>query len=107
MVVVMMVAVFVVVMFIVFVVMMVMLMLIVMVVMIVVVIIVIVMGIVFLFLVPFDFADPGGGGGHFLEVEHVRVEDKVEIDVAVVALYDLGGGLQGQDNFAQAVQLGA
>ena len=48
---------------------------------------------------------PGGGGGHFVEVEHTGVEDAVEIDVAVVAVDNLGFGLQGSHYLAYLFQL--
>ena len=53
----------------------------------------------------FDLIDPGGRGGHFIEIEHAGVEQALEVDVAVVALDNLGLGLNGTDNLADTAEL--
>ena len=53
----------------------------------------------------FNFLNPGSRGGDLVEVEGVGVEEFLEIYVAVVALDDLGLGLQGTDDLADAAEL--
>ena len=50
----------------------------------------------------FNLTDPSGGGSHLVEVEHTGVQNLVEIDVAVVALDNLGLRLQGTDDLLDA-----
>ena len=51
---------------------------------------------------PFYGRNPGGAGGYLVEVEHVGVENLVEIHVAVVTFDDVGFGLEGTDNLFDA-----
>ena len=52
----------------------------------------------------FHFLNPGGRGGHLVKVEHVGIEDLVEVHLAIVARDDLGGRLQGTDDALHATQ---
>ena len=52
-----------------------------------------------------ELANPGGGSGHFLEIEHPGVHQIFERHVAVVALYDFGSGLEGTDHGMHLVGL--
>ena len=58
-----------------------------------------------LFLLSFDGCNPRGGSGHLVEIEQPRVEDKVKVDVAVVAFVDHSLGIQGPDYSLQGTKL--
>ena len=65
----------------------------------------IVVVIIIVVVVTFYLLNPGGRGGHLLEVELLGVDQLLHRDVAVVALYDVGLGLDGTDNAAHLGQL--
>ena len=50
----------------------------------------------------FHCFNPGSGGCHFVEVKHLRVQDFVEVHVAVVAFDDFRLGLDGAYNLLDA-----
>ncbi len=52
-----------------------------------------------------NFLNPGSRSSHFIEVEHVGIQQSVKVYVAVVTLYDLGLGLNGTDNLTDSSQL--
>ena len=52
----------------------------------------------------FHCFNPGSGGCHFVKVEHARVQDLVEVHVAVVTFDDVCFGLDGADNLLDACQ---
>ena len=52
----------------------------------------------------FHFLNPSGGCGHFHEVEHPRVQNLLERHVAIVAIYNLGFGLEGVNYLTDAAQ---
>ncbi len=49
--------------------------------------------------------NPCSGGCHFVKVEHARVQDLVEVHVAVVTFDDVRLGLDGANNLLDACQL--
>ena len=49
--------------------------------------------------------NPCSGGCHFVKVEHARVQNLVEVHVAVVTFDDICLGLDGADNLFDACQL--
>ena len=60
---------------------------------------------IFIFIVvvfAFHCFNPGSGGCHFVEVKHLRVQDFVEVHVAVVAFDDFRLGLDGAYNLLDA-----
>ena len=67
-------------------------------------VIVFVIVIVFVVMMPLDFGYPSSRSGHLVEIEHVGINDLVQIHVAVVAVDDLSLGLQRADNLADAAQ---
>ena len=73
--------------------------------MVIVMIIVIMIVVIVVIVVAFDLGDPGCGGCHPVEVEHARVQELVEVDLAVVAGDDLGLGLEGMDDALHAAEL--
>ena len=58
----------------------------------------------FFLMVILDFIDPCGRGGHTVEVEETRVQDAVELDIAIVAVDNLSLGLQGTYYLTDAFQ---
>ncbi len=52
-----------------------------------------------------ELADPGSGCSSFLEVEGALPEEKLGVDIGIVALDDLGAGLDGADDAADMSEL--
>ena len=52
-----------------------------------------------------QLVDPGGGGGYLLEVELLGMDELLEGHITIVALDDVGLGLDGADNLANLCQL--
>ena len=77
----------------------------VMVVMVLVVIIIIVIIFLHITVMILNFLNPGSRSSHFIEVEHVGIQQSVKVYVAVVTLYDLGLRLNGTDNLTDSSQL--
>lgn len=48
---------------------------------------------------------PRGRGRYVVEIEAAGVEDALKLDVAIVARYDFGLGLDGADNLGDVVEL--
>ena len=61
--------------------------------------------IVIIVVVTFYLLNPSGRGSHFIEVKLLGMNQTVEVNVAVVALDDIGLGLNGTDNLAHLAQL--
>ena len=79
--------------------------LLVIVIVIVIVMLMLILVIVIIVIVMLDFLDPGGGGGDLVELEHTRVEDLFEVEIAVVAFQDACLGLERPHDGADAAQL--
>ena len=60
--------------------------------------------IVFILMMSFNFCNPGSGSGHLVEVEHMGVDDFVEVHVAIVAVDDFSLRLERANNLADAAQ---
>ena len=94
------------------VVMMVMVLVVVIIVIIVVMVVVMVLVVVIIVIIIFlyitvmilNFLNPGSRSSHFIEVEHVGIQQSVKFYVAVVTLYDLGLRLNGTDNLTDSSQ---
>ena len=63
---------------------------------------IIVVVIIIVFVMALHFLNPGGGGGYFIEVEQVGIDNLVEVYVAIVGVDNLGLGLQGSYNLTDA-----
>ena len=68
-------------------------------------IVVIIIVVIIVVVVTFYLLNPGGRGSHFVEVKLLGMNQTVEVNVAVVALDDIGLGLNGTDNLAHLAQL--
>ena len=66
-----------------------------------------VMFILLVIMIGFDFMNPGSGSCHFFKIEHIGIQNLIQIHISVIALNDLGLGLQGSHDFLQAIQFGA
>ena len=51
------------------------------------------------------FLNPTGRGGHIVEVEHLGIDNFVELYIAVVGIDNLCLGLQGSYDFSNVVEL--
>ena len=70
---------------------------------IVVIIIIVIIVLVFVVML-FNLLNPGGGCGNLVEVEHIGIQYLIEFHVTIVAVDNLGLGLEGTDNLSDAAQ---
>ena len=53
-----------------------------------------------------NFLNPSGRSGYLVEVEHVGIQYLVEFHIAIVTVDDFCLGVEGTDDFSDAVQCG-
>ena len=85
-------------------VLMMMFVVVVMVMMLMLVVVIVIIFIIIFVVVLLDLLNPCGGSRYSVEVEHVGIQDLIELYVAVVAVDNLGLGLKGSYDFSDAPQ---